>query len=108
MSTTAIALTRTMRRASRPAPTVFVTHADRFLRATLETTISDANWPSRSFSDAETLLSQLHAAGPACLVADVRLLDVDGLESMLAERRDIPVIFIADNPSARTVVRAMK
>jgi len=40
----------------------------------------------------------------------VRLLDVDGLElpSLLAERRDIPVIFLAHDPSARTVVRAMK
>lgn len=110
MSTTAIALTRTIQRASRPAPTVFVAHADHSLRATLQTVIDDASWQARSFGDPKTLLSQLHAAGPACLVADLRLLDIDGLElqSMLAERRDIPAIFIADNPSARTVVRAMK
>lgn len=108
MSTTAIALTRTMQRASRPAPTVFVAHADHFLQATLQTLIGDASWQARSFGNAETLLAELHAAGPACLVADVRLLDTEGAASMLAGRRDIPVIFVADNPSARTVVRAMK
>lgn len=110
MSTSAIALTRTLQRPSRPAPIVFVAHADHSVRATLKTVIGDANWQARLFGDAETLLTQLHAAGPACLIVDVRLPDIDGLElqSMLAERRDIPVIFVADNPSARTVVRAMK
>ncbi len=57
-----------------------------------------------------TLLSKLYAAGPACLILDMQLPHIDALElqSLLADRREIPVIFIADNPSVRTTVRAMK
>lgn len=110
MSTHTIAITGTMKRPLQPSPIVFVAHPDRSLRATLHTLIGDAGWQAQLFGDAETLLSLLHAPGPACLIVDMQLPDIDGLElqSLLADRRDIPVIFIADNPSARTVVRAMK
>jgi FixJ family two-component response regulator len=91
-------------------PVVFVTHADQPLRATLRSLIGEAGWQARLFDDAQTLLTQLHADAAACLVVDMQLPDIDGLElqSLLASRPDIPVIFIAANPSARTIVRAMK
>jgi FixJ family two-component response regulator len=110
VSTNTITLARMMQRPSQPAPIVFVAHADRSLHVTLQTLIGNAGWHAQLFGDAKTLLSLLHAAGPACLIVDMQLPDIDGLElqSLLADRRDIPVIFIADNPSARTVVRAMK
>lgn len=110
MSTHTIALTRMMQRSPQPSPIVFVAHADRSLRAALQTSIANAGWQAQLFGDAGTLLSLLHAAGPACLIVAMQLPDIDGLElqSLLADHPDIPVIFIADNPSARTVVRAMK
>jgi FixJ family two-component response regulator len=92
------------------APVVFVAHADRFLRSNLRTLIDAAGLPARFYDDAEALLAQLHVDGPACLIVDLQLPDIDGLQlqSLLADRRDVPVIFIAENPSARTIVRAMK
>lgn len=98
------------RRSAKPLPIVFVAHADHSLCVMLQALIDAASWQAQLFGDAETLLSQLHAAGPACLILDMQLPDINGLElqSLLAHRRDIPVIFIADNPSARTIVRAMK
>lgn len=98
------------RRSAQPLPIVFVAHADPSLRVTLQALIAAANWQAQLFGDAETLLSQLYAAGPACLILDMQLPDINGLElqSLLDHRRDIPVIFIADNPSVRTIVRAMK
>ena len=61
-------------------------------------------------ANAKTLPSPQLAAGPACLILDLPRSDVDELElqSLLADHRGVPVIFIADNPSARTIVRAMK
>jgi FixJ family two-component response regulator len=92
------------------APMVFVVHGDSSVRTTLGSLIRGAQWQPRMFADAEALLAQLHAAGPACLILDMNLADIDGLElqSQLIDRREIPVIFIAENPSVRTIVRAMK
>ncbi len=102
--TTNIAI-RPMPHRARPAPVVFVLHGDRAVRASLDVLIREAGWQPLTFIDAGTLLAQLHATGPACLI-----LDLDGLElqSLLASRPEIPVIFITDNPSVRTAVRAMK
>ena len=88
------------------APVVFVAHPDRSLR----TLIDGAGLQARFYDDAETLLAQLQATGPACLVVDLQLPDIDGLQlqALLADRRDVPFIFVAENPSARTIVRAMK
>jgi FixJ family two-component response regulator len=88
------------------AQAVFVAHSDRSLR----TLIAGAGLQARFYDDAESLLAQLHVTGPACLVVDLQLPDIDGLQlqSLLADRRDLPVIFVAENPSARTIVRAMK
>jgi FixJ family two-component response regulator len=89
---------------------VFVVHSDSATRMTLDALIRKANWQPQLFADAQTLLAQLHWNGPACVILDTRLPDADGLElqSVLADRSDLPVIFVADNPSARTIVRAMK
>jgi FixJ family two-component response regulator len=92
------------------APVVFVAHADRSLRMSLRTLIDAANLQAQFYDDADTLLAQLHVSGPACLIVDLQLPDIDGLQlqSLLADRRDVPIIFIATNPSVRTIVRAMK
>jgi FixJ family two-component response regulator len=89
---------------------VFVVHGDGDTRMALDALIREANWQPQVFADAHTLLAQLQWSGPACVILDTRLPDADGLElqSLLADRSDLPVIFIADNPSARTIVRAMK
>ena len=70
------------------APVVFVASS---LRTSLQALINDASLQAQFYDDAETLLEHLHAAGPACLVLDLQLPDIDGLQlqSLLAER--VPV-----------------
>ena len=110
MSANAIMMPRPMDSSSQSSLVVFVAHADRSVRVRLRTLIREASWHARLFEDVETLLSQLPAVGPACLIVDLQHPDIDGLQlqSLLADRREVPVIFIADNPSARTIVQAMK
>jgi FixJ family two-component response regulator len=97
---------------------VFVAHRDFSLLASLQRVALDAwriapvqpAWRIESFGDAASFLSRLPAAGPACAILDTDLPDMDGLslQSLLAHRHDIPVIFVADSPSVLTVVKAMK
>jgi FixJ family two-component response regulator len=110
MDMTATAPARSVTLTSPPAPTVFVVHGDSSLRTSLATLIRGASWRPELFADARTFLSRLRLSGPACLVINTELPDIGGLElqSLLAHRRDIPIIFVADNPSVRTTVRAIK
>lgn len=92
------------------SPFVFVVHDDFSVRQSVEMLSAQACWRVQSFADAASLLAQLDSSGPACLILGTHLPDIDGLElqSLLARQHDISVIFVADNPSVRTTVRAMK
>lgn len=89
---------------------IFIVHGDLATRASLEALAAGARCRIDSFSDAASFLSQQPASGPACLILDTELPGIDGLklQSLLAGRPDLPVIFVADRPSVRTVVQAMK
>lgn len=101
----------TQARASlQPTPVVYVLTDDDSVRDCLDGYADRADWQAQAFADARTFLSQSQMPGPACLVLDLDLPDVDGLdvEALMRDRRDLPVIFIASCPSVRTTVRAMK
>jgi FixJ family two-component response regulator len=89
---------------------IFVVHNDLSVRASLETLAAGAQCRVDSCSDAVSLLALLPIMEPACLILSTDLPDIDGLQlqSLLAGRPDLPVIFVADRPSVRTVVQAMK
>ena len=72
--------------------------------------ISTAGWQPETFASAQEFLSRPRATVPCCLVLDVTLPGLNGLElqQQLAERTDMPIIFITGHGDVPTSVQAMK
>ena len=78
------------------APTVFVIDDDMSVRESISGLISYARWQVESFASAEEFLARPAAHAASCLVLDVNLPDLSGLElqERIAEDRiDMPIIF---------------
>lgn len=91
--------------------TVFVVDDDVSVRESLEGLIQVAGWTPRTFASAQAFLDAPPAGGPSCLVLDVGLPDVNGLDlqALIAgERADMPIIFITGYGDIPMTVRAMK
>jgi FixJ family two-component response regulator len=96
---------------SAATPTVFVVDDDVSVRESLELLIDAAGWRPETFASARDFLSWPRALGPSCLVLDVTLPDVNGLDvqkQVAAERIDMPIIFITAYGDVPTTVQAMK
>ncbi|MEJ1963818.1 MAG: response regulator [Gammaproteobacteria bacterium] len=95
---------------SDPAPIVFVVDGDAGARESLDSLIRGAGWRPETFSCARAFLSRPRACAPSCLVMEVDLQDINGLElqGLVADRVDLPVIFITSCSDVQTTVRAMK
>ena len=92
-------------------PTVFVVDDDTSVRESLEGLIDSAGWHSETFPSAQEFLHRPRVVGPSCLVLDVSLPDLDGLElqrRMKSDRTDMPIIFISGYGDVPMTVRAMK
>ncbi|HET7085426.1 MAG TPA: response regulator [Rhizomicrobium sp.] len=92
-------------------PVVFVVDDDVSVREALETLIRLEGWEVRPFETANAFLAGAPAAGPNCLVLDVGLPDLNGLDlqALIAHRRiEMPIIFITGFGDVPTTVRAMK
>ncbi|MGH6616830.1 response regulator transcription factor [Sphingomonas sp.] len=92
-------------------PTVFVVDDDEFVREALETLIEVAGWRARTFESADLFLACPPATGANCLVLDVNLPGLNGLDLQMAiagERGDMPIIFITGFGDIPMSVRAMK
>src|SRR5215510_12543043 len=95
---------------SEVAPIVFVVDDDVSVRESLELLITSAGWRPETFASAQELLSRPRVVLPCCLVLDVTLPGLNGLElqRQLAERTDMPIIFITGYGDVPMSVRAMK
>jgi FixJ family two-component response regulator len=91
-------------------PIVFVVDDDVSVRESLELLIKSAGWQPQTFVSAQEFLSRPHSAVPCCLVLDVTLPGLSGLElqKQLAERTDMPIIFITGHGNVPMTVQAMK
>jgi FixJ family two-component response regulator len=89
---------------------VFVVDDDVSVRESLDLLISTAGWQPQTFASAQEFLSCPRAAVPCCLVLDVTLPGLNGLElqQRLADRSDMPIIFITGHGDVPMTVRAMK
>ncbi len=89
---------------------VFVVDDDVSVRESLELLIKSAGWKPETFASAQEFLSRPRAAVPCCLVLDVSLPGLNGLElqQQLAERSEMPIIFITGHGDVPMSVRAMK
>lgn len=91
-------------------PIVFVIDDDISVREALELAIQTAGWQPEVFATAHEFLARLRPRVPCCLVLDVGLPGLDGLElqKKLAGRAELPIIFITGNGDVPMTVQAMK
>ena len=89
---------------------VFVVDDEVSVRESLELLMGAEGWRVETFVSAADFMSRLPATVPCCLVLDVRLPGLSGLElqTQLAGRTDIPIIFITGHGDVPTSVQAMK
>ncbi|HKI25166.1 MAG TPA: response regulator transcription factor [Candidatus Sulfotelmatobacter sp.] len=92
-------------------PIVFIVDDDISVRESLELLIQTEGWQAETFASAQDFLNHPRAALPSCLILDVSLPGLNGLElqqRVAAERTDLPIIFITGHGDIPMTVRAMK
>jgi FixJ family two-component response regulator len=91
-------------------PIVFVVDDDISVRESLELLVESAGWRVETFESGERFLARPRAAAPCCLLLDVSLPDLNGLDiqKQLAERHEMPIVFITGHGDVPMTVRAMK
>ena len=92
------------------APIVFVIDDDVSVRESLELLIKSSGWRAETFDAGKNFLSRPRPTAPCCLLLDVTLPGLNGLElqQRLAERTGMPIIFITGHGDIPMTVRAMK
>ena len=95
---------------SEAEPTVFVVDDEVSVRESLKLLIESVGWQAQTFPSAQAFLARPRVVVPSCVVLDLVLPDFNGcdLQSLLADRTDMPVIFISGYGDVPTTVRAMK
>ena len=92
-------------------PVVFLVDADLSVRESLERLIRQAGWQPESFGLAQEFLGHPPVVVPSCLVLDVSLPDINGLElqSLIAnDWINTPIIFATGHGDVPMTVQAMK
>jgi FixJ family two-component response regulator len=91
-------------------PVVFVVDDDVSVRESLELLIRACGWRPETFASAEDFLQRSRFDGPSCLVLDVTLPNLSGLDlqKRIIDRTDMPIIFITGYGDVPTSVQAMK
>jgi len=89
---------------------VFVVDDDVSVRESLAPLIRKAGWEPEVFESADQFLSHPHPSVPCCLVLDVALPGLSGLDlqARLVERTEVPIIFITGHGDVPMTVQAMK
>jgi FixJ family two-component response regulator len=92
-------------------PIVFIVDDDISVRESLESLIQNAGWQTETFETAQDFLSRPHNLVPSCLVLDLALPGLNGLElqrRLATDWPDIPIIFITGHGDVPVTVQAMK
>ncbi|MEO8005353.1 MAG: response regulator [Betaproteobacteria bacterium] len=92
------------------APVVFVVDDDISARESLERLIRSMGWQAKTFASAEDYLARQSAAIPSCLILDIGLPDINGLDlqQRIAEDFPPPIIFVTGRADIPSSVRAIK
>jgi FixJ family two-component response regulator len=95
---------------SKVTPVVFVVDDDVSVRESLEALIETAGWRTKTFATALDFMDNSPDTSPCCLVLDVSLPGLSGLDlqQRLGDRRDMPIIFITGHGDIPMSVQAMK
>ena len=92
-------------------PIVFVVDDDPSVREALESLVSQAGWKPEVFASAQEFLNFPRTLTASCLVLDVTMPGLNGLElqSLIAgDRIDMPIIFVTGHADVPMTVKAMK
>ena len=92
-------------------PIVFVVDDDISVRESLELLIHNESWQPKMFASAQEFLDCPRALVPSCLLLDISLPGLNGLDlqrSLAADRSDMPIVFITGYGDIPMTVRAMK
>jgi FixJ family two-component response regulator len=96
---------------SEAKPTVFIVDDDISVRKSLQLLMESAGWESETFASGSEFLARPRVSAPSCLVLDVRLPDLSGLDlqqRVASERGGMPIIFITGYADVPTTVKAMR
>jgi FixJ family two-component response regulator len=92
-------------------PVVFIVDDDVSVRESLGALVAHAGWQPEVFSSGEEFLARPRPSSPGCVLLDVTLPDLNGLElqkRIAGEGAKLPVIFITGHGDIPMTVRAMK
>jgi FixJ family two-component response regulator len=92
-------------------PLIFIVEDDSSVRDSLETMFRWAGFQAESFATAQAFLGRSAVLGPSCLILDLNLPDLNGLDlqrRVAVARKDMPIIFITGDCDVPTSVQAMK
>jgi FixJ family two-component response regulator len=92
-------------------PVVFIVDDDVSVRESLQLLVANENWKPETFASAQEFLNHPRTLVPSCLVLDLSLPGVNGLElqkQLTAEHVDMPIIFISGYGDVPKSVQAMK
>ena len=93
------------------SPVVFVVDDDISVRESLELLIRHEGWEAETFVSAQDFLARPHEVAPSCLILDISLPGLNGLElqkRVVANRPEMPIIFITGHGTIPMTVQAMK
>src|SRR4051812_17928446 len=95
---------------SAPLPTVYIVDDDVSVREALESLTRTAGWQPQTFCSADEFLARPRDPGPSCLILDLSLPGLNGLDlqELIADRIETPIIFITGHGVVRKTVKAMK
>jgi FixJ family two-component response regulator len=96
---------------AQPTPIVFVVDDDISVRESLEALIRSEGWQGETFASAQAFLARPRPSVPSCLVLDVSLPDLNGLDlqkRIAVDRAEMPIIFITGYGDVPMTVQAMK
>jgi RNA polymerase sigma factor (sigma-70 family) len=96
---------------SKTQPIVFIVDDDQAVRDSLRWVIEAAGFKVKVYPSAESFLQELDSDQPGCLVLDVRMPEMDGLQlqkSLLAENHLLPIIFVSAHGSVPDAVGALR
>jgi two-component system response regulator FixJ len=94
-----------------PEPTVYVIDDDQLVRESLEWLLQSVKLPVQVFDHAQPFLAAYRPGTPGCVIMDVRMPGIGGMDlhRMLRERDpDIPVIIVTGHADVPMAIRAMK
>jgi len=94
-----------------PEATVFIVDDDSSVRSALARLVKSLGLPVETFASAQEFLNENHPEAPSCLVLDIRMPGLSGLdlqEELASAGLTMPIIFITGHGSVPQSVRAMK